>query len=397
MDRHDPTAPPQHHHHFHHNHHNHQHQHQHHQQLPHNLSTTTAQHHHPHHHQTQQQQSTLMIPTNPPPQVIMPISSSSSPNIPTSRYLFNSTQQHHQEQQQHLQEQPFKVEAGGLSIGDSGGVGDQGGKKKRGRPRKYEPDGGSNVALRLAPAPVSGDLGTVAGEGEAGETPEGQGKKHRGRPPGSGKKQLDALGNCGVGFTPHVILVEAGEDIGSKILAFSQQGPRTVCILSANGSISNVTLRQPATSAGTVTYEGKFDIISLSGSFLLSENDHVKTGGLSISIAGTDGRVLGGGIAGILRAATPVQIVVGSFIADGKKPKYMPSVPESRMLSFSAHAPADSPASHEASGGSSDNDGDSPIDENMGGPSPYNNFNQQGHNVHMYQGWANSNLKMDPH
>ena len=38
-------------------------------------------------------------------------------------------------------------------------------------------------------------------------------------------------------------------------MSFSQQGPRTVCILSANGAISNVTLRQPATSGGLVTYE----------------------------------------------------------------------------------------------------------------------------------------------
>lgn len=38
-------------------------------------------------------------------------------------------------------------------------------------------------------------------------------------------------------------------------MAFSQQGPRTVCILSANGAICNVTLRQPAMSGGTVTYE----------------------------------------------------------------------------------------------------------------------------------------------
>lgn len=45
------------------------------------------------------------------------------------------------------------------------------------------------------------------------------------------------------------------QDIASKITAFSQQGPRTVCILSANGAISNVTLRQPAMSGGTVTYE----------------------------------------------------------------------------------------------------------------------------------------------
>lgn len=40
-----------------------------------------------------------------------------------------------------------------------------------------------------------------------------------------------------------------------KIMTFSQQGPRAICILSANGPISNVTLRQPLTSGGTLTYE----------------------------------------------------------------------------------------------------------------------------------------------
>lgn len=45
------------------------------------------------------------------------------------------------------------------------------------------------------------------------------------------------------------------QDVASKIMAFSQQGPRTICVLSANGAISNVTLRQPATSGGLVTYE----------------------------------------------------------------------------------------------------------------------------------------------
>jgi len=38
-------------------------------------------------------------------------------------------------------------------------------------------------------------------------------------------------------------------------MAFSQQGPRAICILSANGAVSTVTLRQPSTSGGTVTYE----------------------------------------------------------------------------------------------------------------------------------------------
>lgn len=38
-------------------------------------------------------------------------------------------------------------------------------------------------------------------------------------------------------------------------MSFLQHGGKAVCILSANGAISNVTLRQPATSGGTVTYE----------------------------------------------------------------------------------------------------------------------------------------------
>lgn len=42
-----------------------------------------------------------------------------------------------------------------------------------------------------------------------------------------------------------------------KVISFSQQGPRAICILSANGVISSVTLRQPDSSGGTLTYEVK--------------------------------------------------------------------------------------------------------------------------------------------
>jgi hypothetical protein len=56
--------------------------------------------------------------------------------------------------------------------------------------------------------------------------------------------------------------------------------------------------------------QGRFEILSLSGSFLLSENGghRSRTGGLSVSLAGPDGRVLGGGVAGLLTAASPVQV-----------------------------------------------------------------------------------------
>ncbi|GAB4833048.1 hypothetical protein Ancab_007106 [Ancistrocladus abbreviatus] len=203
-------------------------------------------------------------------------------------------------------------------------------KKKRGRPRKYAPDG--TMALALSPATAAAAVPVTQSPGAFSPLPQpsvgappgspSTVRKARGRPPGSSKKQqMDALGSIGIGFTPHVITVKAGEDVSSKIMSFSQHGPRAVCILSANGAISNVTLRQAATSGGTVTYEGRFEILSLSGSFLLSESggQRSRTGGLSVSLAGPDGRVLGGGVAGLLTAATPVQVVVGSFIADGRK------------------------------------------------------------------------------
>lgn len=56
--------------------------------------------------------------------------------------------------------------------------------------------------------------------------------------------------------------------------------------------------------------QGRFEILSLSGSILLSESggQRSRTGGLSVSLAGPDGRVLGGGVAGLLTAASPVQV-----------------------------------------------------------------------------------------
>ncbi|XP_010933497.1 AT-hook motif nuclear-localized protein 10 isoform X2 [Elaeis guineensis] len=255
-------------------------------------------------------------------------------------------------------------------------------KKKRGRPRKYGPDGG--MALALIPGPcASGYSNSPMSEPAI---------KRRGRPPGSGKKQqLDALGSSGIAFTPHVITVKAGEDVASKIMAFSQQGPRTVCILSANGAICNVTLRQPATSGGTVTYEGRFEIISLSGSFLLTEDGGTRsrTGGLSVALAGSDGRVLGGGVAGMLMAATPVQVVMGSFIAEGKKPKPEPlkREPSSAPPQMAGFGPslAASPLSEGTSSESSDDPG-SPIDRNGG----YNNSSQHIQSAYASVGWPHS-------
>ncbi|XP_039775887.1 AT-hook motif nuclear-localized protein 7-like isoform X2 [Panicum virgatum] len=125
--------------------------------------------------------------------------------------------------------------------------------------------------------------------------------------------------SAGGSFTPHVIIVGTGEDVAARIMSFSQNGPRSVCILSANGTISNVTLRQPDTSGSTFTYEGRFEILQLMGSFTMAEEGRRRTGGLSVSLAGPDGRVVGGVVAGMLRAASPIQVIVGSFLPNSLK------------------------------------------------------------------------------
>ncbi|KAL3645236.1 hypothetical protein CASFOL_010416 [Castilleja foliolosa] len=189
------------------------------------------------------------------------------------------------------------------------------GKKKRGRPRKYA---GDSSAVALSPMPISASI-PFAGDYPSAWKPNAAlpvdsfKKKHKLEFENPGRTVASPVsGN----FTPHMITVNTGEDIMMKIISFSQQGARAICILAANGTISNVTLRQPNSSGGTLTYEGLFEILSLMGSFMPSDNGLTKSrsGGMSVSLAGPDGRVLGGGIAGMLVAAGPVQIVIGSFL-----------------------------------------------------------------------------------
>lgn len=56
--------------------------------------------------------------------------------------------------------------------------------------------------------------------------------------------------------------------------------------------------------------QGWFEILSLSGSFMAMEfsGQRSRTGGLSVSLSGPDGQVLGGVAAGLLIAASPVQV-----------------------------------------------------------------------------------------
>lgn len=210
------------------------------------------------------------------------------------------------------------------------GVAETMGKKKRGRPRKYGPDGALSRAL--SPIPISSSA-PPASTGNFSAN-----KRGRGRPIGSENKQkekmdLDNSGDlvdcsAGTNFMTHMITVNKGEDITMKIISFTKQGPRAICIISAIGLISNATLRHPDSSGATLTYEGIFEIITLSGSFTPTEvgaNRVGRMGGLNVCLCSPDGRVIGGTLAGLLVAGGPVQVVAASFLPSGyqeqKKPK----------------------------------------------------------------------------
>ncbi|KAG6478838.1 AT-hook motif nuclear-localized protein 1-like [Zingiber officinale] len=211
----------------------------------------------------------------------------------------------------------------------TGAAGLGGSKKKRGRPRKYAPDGSLARPLNhkhpkplLAPAPVEEYTPATA---VVAVMKFGRGRSVEQYTPAQYSVQLESAGSLygkmmacsnGANFTSHILTIDSGEDITMKIICFSQQGPRAICILSANGIISNVTLRQPASFGGTMTYEGHFQLLSLSGSFIPSETGgrRSRSGGMSVSLARPDGQVIGGGVAGLLIAASPVQVVLGSFL-----------------------------------------------------------------------------------
>ncbi|CAA0829692.1 AT-hook motif nuclear-localized protein 1 [Striga hermonthica] len=214
---------------------------------------------------------------------------------------------------------------GGLVSGGSGGGGSSDlstGRKKRGRPRKYDAEGNLNPAYikikssPLAPPPpqTGFTLSTPPSYENSGGRKRGRGKHHS-RPTSWPANAMASLGEllantAGGDFTPHVVTVHAGEDVAGKILTFAQKDHRGICVLSANGSVSNVTLRQPGSSGGLLTYEGRFEILTLTGSYTISDNGGMisRCGGLSVSLASPDGRVIGGGVAGLLMAASPIQL-----------------------------------------------------------------------------------------
>lgn len=141
-------------------------------------------------------------------------------------------------------------------------------------------------------------------------------RRQRGRPAGSKNKPkppiIIARDSANV-LKAHAMEVSSGCDVNESLLSFARRKQRGISVLSATGCVTNVTLRQPASSGSIVTLHGRFEILSLLGSILPPPAPPGVTG-LTIYLAGAGGQVVGGCVVGTLIASGPVVIMAATFL-----------------------------------------------------------------------------------
>ncbi|KAL7120825.1 hypothetical protein ACP275_02G146000 [Erythranthe tilingii] len=140
-------------------------------------------------------------------------------------------------------------------------------------------------------------------------------RRPRGRPAGSKNKPKPPViitRESANTLRAHILEVGSGCDVFEAVATYARKRQRGICILSGTGTVTNVSLRQPAAAGSVVTLHGRFEILSLSGSFLPPPAPPGATS-LTIYLAGGQGQVVGGNVVGALIAAGPVIIIAASF------------------------------------------------------------------------------------
>ncbi|KAL6989849.1 AT-hook motif nuclear-localized protein 20 [Sarracenia purpurea var. burkii] len=140
-------------------------------------------------------------------------------------------------------------------------------------------------------------------------------RRPRGRPPGSKnrpKPPIFVTRDSPNALRSHVMEVAGGTDVAESIAQYARRRQRGVSVLSGSGSVANVTLRQPAAPGAVVALHGRFEILSLTGTFLPGPAPPGSTG-MTVYLAGGQGQVLGGIVVGSLVAAGPVMVIAATF------------------------------------------------------------------------------------
>ncbi|EOX98942.1 PPC domain - like 6 [Theobroma cacao] len=166
---------------------------------------------------------------------------------------------------------------------------------------------------KQSPETEEGTDADAATTSSGGTTP---GRRPRGRPAGSKNKPKPPIiitRDSPNALRSHVLEITSGSDIVDSVSNYARRRGRGVCVLSGTGAVTNVTLRQPAAPAGSVvTLHGRFEILSLTGTSLPPPAPP-GAGGLTIYLAGGQGQVVGGSVAGPLMASGPVVLMAASF------------------------------------------------------------------------------------
>lgn len=154
-------------------------------------------------------------------------------------------------------------------------------------------------------------------------------KKRRGRPPGSKNKAKTPVvitreAEPAAAMRPHVIEIPGGRDVAEALARFASRRNLGICVLAGTGSVANVSLRHPSPAVpgaapAAIVFHGQYEILSMSAAFLppamsaVAPHAAVAAAGLSISLAGPHGQIVGGAVAGPLYAATTVVVVAAAF------------------------------------------------------------------------------------
>ncbi|XP_060199041.1 AT-hook motif nuclear-localized protein 28-like [Lycium barbarum] len=178
------------------------------------------------------------------------------------------------------------------------------------RPDPLNPQPVSTVGPPQPPSSVANDGATIEVV-----------RRPRGRPPGSKNKPKPPViitRDAEPSMSPYILEIPIGVDIINSITKFCRKRNMGLCVLNGSGTVSNVTLRQPSTTpVSTVTFHGRFDILSISATVVqpnasVPSNNGIANG-FTISLAGPQGQVVGGGVVGPLVTAGTVYLIAATF------------------------------------------------------------------------------------
>ncbi|XP_043710664.1 AT-hook motif nuclear-localized protein 17-like [Telopea speciosissima] len=211
---------------------------------------------------------------------------------------------HHQNPPQHTSEEDESRSSGGGGGGGGSGSGSGSGSAI------------NTIMNHNSSEPITTTT-TTTGDGATIEVV----RRPRGRPPGSKNKAKppviitrDTIDSTAM--RPYVLEVPGGLDVVDSLVHFTRRRNIGLCVLSGSGTVANVTLRQPsATPGATVTFHGRFDILSISATLLPPSFSSIPSSANSftISLAGPSGQIVGGSVAGSLLAAGTLYIVAAAF------------------------------------------------------------------------------------